>query len=97
MARPATRIGDKDLPHCSLPIRARGSSNVFVNGRPWSRILDRNVTHLEPNGDKCTPHSAPLARGSSQVFINGRPAGAIAYPVLKCTMTAQGSSNVFIG
>ena len=43
-----TRIGDADVLHCSIPKRAAGSSNVFVNGIGVSRQGDVNTAHLLP-------------------------------------------------
>ena len=40
-----TRVGDKDIPHCTTPLRARGSRNVFCNGIPVSREGDPNTIH----------------------------------------------------
>ena len=48
MGKAVCRIGDKDLVHCSVPSRAGGSSNVFVNGIGVSRQGDVNTTHLLP-------------------------------------------------
>ena len=33
MGRPAARLGDADVTHCTTPFRAMGSSNVFINYR----------------------------------------------------------------
>lgn len=90
------RIGDQDLVHCSVPARAQGSPNVFVNGLAWSRVGDMNVVHQLP-GVPCPAHAAPIASGSSSVFINGKAAGRIGDPIEGCTAVAQGSPNVFAG
>lgn len=92
----ATRIGDADVSHCSGMVRAQGSPNVFVNGRPWSRQGDLNTVHLK-TGDPCRPHAAPIASGSSTVKVNGRGAGRIGDGISGCTSVAAGSSNVFAG
>jgi len=93
----ATRIGDADIPHCSGMVRATGSSNVFVNGIPWSRRGDVNTSHLFPSGLFCPSHAAPIAIGSTTVFVNGRGAGRIGDFISGCTAVAQGSPNVFCG
>ena len=90
------RIGDQDLVHCSVPARAEGSPNVFVNGLAWSRVGDNNVVHLLP-GSPCPAHAAPIAIGSSTVFVNGKGAGRVGDAVSGCTSVAAGSSNVFAG
>ncbi len=90
----ATRIGDADVPHCSVMTRAEGSPNVFVNGIAWSRQGDNNTGHLLP-GDPCPSHAAPISSGSSTVYVNGVQAGRIGDPT--CTSVAAGSSNVFAG
>ncbi len=92
----ATRVGDADIPHCSGMVRAVGSRDVLVNGRPWSRFGDVNTPHLLP-GDPCPIHSAPIAIGSKSVYINGRGAGRIGDAIAGCTAVAQGSLNVFAG
>jgi uncharacterized Zn-binding protein involved in type VI secretion len=93
----ATRIGDADVVHCSGMVRAQGSGNVFVNGRPWSCQGHRNTIHLRPAGRKCAPHTASIATGSSRVFVNGRGAGRVGDSLAGCTRVAAGSSNVFAG
>ena len=97
MAKPATRIGDKDVKHdCETPYRAEGSDDVFVNGRAWSRIGDFNTKHIF--GPKCKQsHRAAIAEASESVFINGRGAGRIGDKVGGCTHVAEGSDDVFAG
>jgi uncharacterized Zn-binding protein involved in type VI secretion len=92
----AARIDDLDLIHCSVPVRAQGSTNVFVNGRGWSRQGDLNTPHLLP-GSPCPTHVAPIAIGSTSVYVNGRGAGRIGDSLTSCTAVAQGSTNVFAG
>ncbi len=92
----ATRIGDADVAHCSGMVRAAGSGNVFVNGRPWSRQGDVNTVHLLP-GSPCPPHAAAISSGSSTVKVNGRGAGRVGDSISGCTAVASGSSNVFAG
>lgn len=92
----ATRIGDADVVHCSTPVRAEGSPNVFVNGIPWSRQGDNNNSHLLP-GSPCPSHAAPITVGSTTVFVNGKGAGRIGDAITACTSVAEGSPNVFAG
>jgi uncharacterized Zn-binding protein involved in type VI secretion len=92
----ATRIGDADLVHCSVPDRAQGSPNVFVNGIAWSRQGDLNTSHLLP-GSPCPSHQAPITLGSTTVFVNGKGAGRIGDAITACTSVAAGSPNVFAG
>jgi len=91
-----TRIGDADVAHCSGMVRARGSTNVFVNSIGVSRQGDNNTTHLLP-GVPCPSHSAPIAKGSSTVFVNGKGCGRVGDAISGCTSVAAGSSNVFAG
>ena len=103
----ACRIGDLDLIHCSVPVRAVGSTNVFLgtgtieNGKPgfrgWSRMGDINHPHLRPCPPECCIHVAPIAKGSSTVFVNGRGAGRVTDYVLSCTAVATGHPQVFVG
>jgi len=97
MAKPACRIGDKDVVHCSQPTRAEGSNDVFVNGIPWSLLGHLNDSHLKPAGKKCKPHRAPIAVGSDLVFVNGVGAGRIGDAVAGCTEVATGSNDVYAG
>ena len=97
MSRPASRLGDADVPHCSPMLRATGSFNVFINGRPAVRQFDINTPHLRPVGDPCTPHVAPVALGSFTVRINGRGAARLGDFIVACTFVGMGSPNVFIG
>ena len=92
------RQGDRDRPHCSGMVRAKGSPNVFTNGRPTQREgVDPNTKHLKFAGDKCVPHTAVIAKGSRTVFVNGIPIGRITDPLVSCTNVAQGSPNVYAG
>ena len=84
----ACRIGDLDLVHCSVPVRAQGSPNVYVTKIPWSRMGDFNFPHLLPCPPKCCVHAAPIAKGSSTVFVNGRGAGRVTDYVLTCTISS---------
>ena len=91
-----TRVGDLDLIHCSVPARAVGSPNVFVNSIPVSRQGDINTVHVLP-GSPCPPHVAPIPIGSLTVRINGRGCGRVGDAITACTLVAQGSPNVFAG
>ena len=90
------RIGDADLVHCSVPVRAEGSPDVFCNGIPVSRQGDNNDPHLLP-GVPCPVHVAPITIGSTTVFVNGRGCGRIGDAITACTSVAEGSPNVFAG
>jgi len=98
-ARPACRIGDPDIPHCSPMVRMMGSMNVIVNGRPWSRQLDFNTPHLRPCPCPvcCCIHLMPIALGSWTVRVNWRGAGRMGDGIIFCTRVAFGSFNVFAG
>jgi uncharacterized Zn-binding protein involved in type VI secretion len=91
-----TRIGDLDLVHCSVPSRAQGSPNVFVNGIALSRQGDLNTPHLRP-GSPCPVHAAAISTGSTTVKVNGYGAGRVGDGISSCTVVASGSSNVFAG
>jgi len=92
----ATRIGDADIIHCSVPFRHEGSPDVFVNKIPWSRQGDVNDPHFLP-GSPCPIHQAPITIGSTTVFVNGRGAGRIGDAITACTSVAEGSPDVFAG
>ena len=90
------RIGDRDLFHCSIPVRAEGSPNVFCNGIAISRQDDNNAPHLLPPLP-CPSHAAPITLGSTTVFVNGKGCGRVGDSITGCTAVAQGSFNVFAG
>ncbi len=70
------RIGDADVPHCSGMVRARGSTNVKVNGIGISRQGDPNTGHkVPPNKPPCGGHAVAIQSGSSKVRVNGRGCG----------------------
>lgn len=94
--RGATRVLDADIAHCSPMVRAVGSPDVYVNGRPWSREGDNNTPHLLP-GIPCPSHVADIAIGSLTVRVNGRGAGRIGDTLSNCTAVAEGSTDVFAG
>lgn len=89
-------IGDLDLVHCSLPIRAGGSTNVFVGGLGISRQGDLNTPHTLP-GTPCPVHAAPITIGSLTVFVNSKGCGRIGDLITLCTAVATGSPTVFAG
>ena len=91
----ACTIGNKDLPHCSLPIRAIGQFRVLVGGAPWSCLGDINIPHLRPAVPSCVPHVAPIALGSTKTIVQGRPAGLVGSKIAGCTAVAQGFPRVF--
>lgn len=94
--RPACRIGDADVPHCSGMVRMVGSPNVFVGMIPWSLQTHVNTPHLLP-GDPCPTHTAPIAVGSPTVKVNGLGAGRIGDKIAGCTAVAQGWPTVLVG
>jgi uncharacterized Zn-binding protein involved in type VI secretion len=77
-------------------VRALGSHDVLVNGRPWSRQGDVNSPHLLP-ALVCPTHVAPIALGSFTVRVNGRGAGRIGDKLISCTAVAGGSHDVLAG
>jgi uncharacterized Zn-binding protein involved in type VI secretion len=93
----ACRIGDMDITHCSTPSRAQGSTNVLVNGIPWSCQGHINTPPLIPNDNPCSVHVASISSGSSTVKVNGRGAGRVGDSIGGCTAVASGSPNVFAG
>ena len=100
MGKAVCVIGDKDLVHCSVPSRAIGSPNVFVNGIAVSRQGDINTTHKLPPfppPKPCPVHTAGIAVGSLTVRINGLGCGRVGDSIAGCTAVASGSTNVFAG
>lgn len=99
MCPAVTRVGDNDITHCSPPTRAKGSDNVFANGKQVSRQGDANTVHLKPRPPTppCEPHSSSIASGSGTVFVNGKGCGRVGDSISSCTAVAQGSGDVFAG
>ena len=95
-SKAVTRKGDKDVTHCSTPIREQHSPNVYVNNIAVSRQGDNNNVHLLP-GVPCPSHAAPIATGSTTVFVNNKGCGRIGDSISACTSVAEGSDNVFAG
>ena len=95
-SKAVTRKGDKDVTHCSTPIREQHSPNVYVNNIAVSRQGDNNNVHLLP-GLPCPSHAAPIATGSTTVFVNNKGCGRIGDSISACTLVAEGSDNVFAG
>jgi uncharacterized Zn-binding protein involved in type VI secretion len=96
-SKPAARVGDAGLPHCTAYTIATGSPTVFIDNRPAARVGDITTLHKKPGGKKCIPHVATIATGSSRVFINGKPAARVGDALLDCTVILTGSPTVFIG
>jgi uncharacterized Zn-binding protein involved in type VI secretion len=94
--RPAARLGDSCIPHCSPMSIMTGATTVLINGRPAARLGDSVTPHLQP-ARRCRPHTASIISGSATVFIEGRPAARLGDKLLMCTAIASGSFNTFIG
>ena len=94
---PAAGLGDLCVVHCSLPVVATGSPNVFINKRPASKIADKIAPHLQPGSPSCVVHVSAIATGSPTVFINKLPAAHLGSKLVACTAIATGSPNVFWG
>ena len=88
-----TRLGDKDLTHCSLPSRAEASLDVLVNGFGVSRQGDANTLHDNYNSSS---HITRIVAGSTTVFVNGFGCGRIGDPT-GCTAVAEVSLDVLAG
>ena len=95
-SKAVTRKGDKDVTHCSTPVREQHSPNVYVNNIAVSRQGDNNNVHLLP-GLPCPSHARPIATGSTTVFVNNKGCGRIGDAISSCTSVAEGSDNVFAG
>ncbi|AQL39846.1 PAAR domain-containing protein [Pseudomonas syringae] len=71
---------------------SKGSSNVFINGRPAARA------HLDTA--ECDKHGQVpqvIAEGSSTVYINGQPAARVGDRTICDGKISAGSDNVYIG
>lgn len=86
----AARKGDSGTPHKKRPYTiAKGSPDVFINGKPAARVGDVSTSHAN--------HVSTIVRGSSSVKVNGRPLARTGDQLSACTQIAGGSSNVFSG
>jgi uncharacterized Zn-binding protein involved in type VI secretion len=95
MGKAACRLHDMCTGHGCFPPRecVSGSTNVFVNGRPFHREGDSWAIHC----CNFSCHSSVLQKGSSSVFVNGKGAGRVGDPVACGSKVATGSHNVFVG
>ena len=98
------RVSDVCIRHCSTPLVATGSPNVFTSklGAPVgvvgvARVGDFTTPHLLPCGNSCCLHSAPIAVGSSSVFVNKLPAAYMGSKIAGCTVVSEGSPTVYVG
>ncbi len=95
------RVSDVCLRHCSTPVVATGSGNVFTSkygeAVGVARVGDFTTPHLLPCGNSCCLHSAPIAVGSSSVFVNKLPAAYMGSKIAGCTVVSEGSPTVYVG
>jgi uncharacterized Zn-binding protein involved in type VI secretion len=94
---PVARVDDVCTGHGPFPSRKviQGSGNVFANGLPVHRELDKLATHCKPPPITC--HGGVLALGLGSVLVNGRPIARRGDPVSCGGEIATGSPNVFAG
>jgi uncharacterized Zn-binding protein involved in type VI secretion len=94
----ATRIGDHDEVDCEDIFRAKGSPDVAVNKRAWSRQTDPNTSHNAMVAQCKVCHVGRILKGSTTVFVNSLGAGRLGDLLdNSCTMVVQGSDNVNCG
>lgn len=88
------RLGDIGTGHGCYPPRpiVTSSPNVFVDGKPASRVGDSYIPHACPN---TPPHGAVQASGSPTVKINGRAVSRIGDAISCGSSVATGSSSSF--
>ncbi len=86
-----SKIGDLCSGHGNCRSRPiiTGSSNVFVNGVPVSKVGDSLAVH-------CT-HPGTIITGSVGIFVNGSPIASVGSSVDCGSVIITGSSNVFVG
>lgn len=93
-----SRIGDIstiDPSPCAAPPRPliEGSTNVFVNGIPASRLGDAYEEHLCIGAS--SPHTAFASQGSPTVYVNGLPVHRLTDAISCGSTSDMGSPNVF--
>lgn len=94
--RPAARIGDACVPHCSPFVIMTGNPTVLIEGRPASCVGDAVVPHLIP-AKKCFVHAPVIGTGSATVFVGGKPLSRIGDKIVACTAIASGAPTVLVG
>ncbi|WP_087020954.1 PAAR domain-containing protein [Thaumasiovibrio subtropicus] len=95
MGKPAANVGSGHscpaktgkIPHVGGPV-ATGSGNVFVEGKPASKVGDMCVC--------CGPPDS-IAAGSGSVFINGQPAARMGDGTAHGGSVISGAATVTIG
>jgi len=102
MGKSVVRLGDLDVFHCAVPVRAGNvtAPNVFVNGKSIQRQGDINSLHKKPPFPPpfpCPTHTAGIAVGSTKVFANNKGVGRTGDAIAGCTACGKGSTNVFAG
>jgi len=97
----AARKSDKCVPHCSPFTVAKGSADVFTDGKAAARVGDSVTAHKKPPGGA----QGAVGQGASMGAKFAPPPYsfalmAVGFVAKKCTdhtpQIAQGSSSVFI-
>jgi len=95
----AARKSDKCVPHCSPFTIAKGSKDVFTDGKAAARVGDSVTAHKKGGGAAAAAGTA-ASLGSSFVPQPYGIALSVAGKLLKCKshtpQIAQGSSTVYI-
>ena len=73
-----------------------GQTTVKANGILIARIGDDTVSHDQPSGSSCVPHTASITTGSGTVRIGGAYVARIGDSVDSGSLTG-GSSTVNVG
>ena len=94
MGSPIERLGDIGTGHGCYPPRpiVTSSPNVFVDGKPVSRVGDSYALHSCPN---TPPHGATQTGGSPTVKANGKPVSRVGDAISCGSSVATGSSSSF--
>jgi len=58
----------------STTLAVPGQTTVFIEALLAARLGDLTVSHTQPAGDACVPHTAPIAGSSGTVYIVGAKA-----------------------
>lgn len=95
------RIDDVCTGHLLFPPRKviEGSGDVFANGRPVHREMDKLAPHClpEPVDGILVCHEGFLSLGLGSVLVNGRPIARKGDPVSCGGEIDTGSPNVLAG
>lgn len=88
-----------ELPEPTTGVLAKGSNDVYINGRPAMRAGDDIASSCNglPLSHPFWPFPVVIAEGSATVYINGKPAARLGSKMVCGAHIKSGSPDTFIG